>query len=170
MTFKQFLNSEGGAVTTDWVVITALVAGLCLATTAVVSVGMEDLSGDMSAAMTDTDPASIHDEFGAAAGAWGDLALFSPHQSAEGAESYAVSVLSSNGGDHQAAYEQLYQQALDMTFSQGESIDDLGAFEALAASDGVTLDRGDNLTYAELHAQYEADPWGGSNPGTAPTN
>lgn len=40
----SFLNSESGAVTVDWVVITAAVVGLGLATMAVVSRGVETTS------------------------------------------------------------------------------------------------------------------------------
>ena len=44
---KTFLNSESGAVTVDWVVLTAAIVGLCLAVMAVVSAGVQDLSGDI---------------------------------------------------------------------------------------------------------------------------
>lgn len=48
MNFKAFIKSDSGAVTVDWVVLTAALAGLGLATTAVVSGGISDLSGDIS--------------------------------------------------------------------------------------------------------------------------
>ncbi len=152
MSFVQFIKNESGAVTVDWVVLTASIVGLGLATTAVVSGGVENLSTDVATHLTDTDIASIHDWSNGTG--WGDLAIFSPHQSREGAESYAASVLDGHNGDYQAAYEQLYQQAVDMTYADGESIDDLGAFEALADANNVEIDRGENLTYAEFHAQY----------------
>ncbi|WP_071676137.1 pilus assembly protein [Nioella nitratireducens] len=44
---KTFLNSESGAVTVDWVVLTAAIVGLGLAVMAVVSSGVENLSGDI---------------------------------------------------------------------------------------------------------------------------
>lgn len=43
-----FLAEESGAVTVDWVVLTAATVGLGLATMAVVSAGVEDLSGDVN--------------------------------------------------------------------------------------------------------------------------
>ena len=43
---KNFAKSESGAVTVDWVVLTAAIVGLGLAVMAVVSAGVEDLSGD----------------------------------------------------------------------------------------------------------------------------
>lgn len=48
MLMKSFLASESGAITVDWVVLTAGVVGLGLATTAVVSSGIEDLSGEIT--------------------------------------------------------------------------------------------------------------------------
>ncbi len=160
MTMQSFLQSEDGAITVDWVVLTAGLVGLGLATAAVVSDGTEDLSGDTSATLASVDSGSLYDWTSGSAminSGWGNLGIFSPRQSASGAESYVASVLASNGGDYQAAYNQLYQQALAMTYADGESIDDFGAFEAMAAANGVTIDTGDNMTYAEMHAIYTAN-------------
>ncbi|MEM8824098.1 MAG: hypothetical protein AAGF30_10850 [Pseudomonadota bacterium] len=44
---RQFLRSEGGAVTVDWVVLTAALVGLGLATMSVVRNGIADLSSDV---------------------------------------------------------------------------------------------------------------------------
>tara|TARA_R110002073_G_scaffold282113_1_gene446336 strand:+ start:136 stop:351 length:216 start_codon:yes stop_codon:yes gene_type:complete len=44
---KNFAKSESGAVTVDWVVLTAAIVGLGLAVMAVVSAGVEDLSTDI---------------------------------------------------------------------------------------------------------------------------
>ena len=44
---KNFLDDETGAVTVDWVVLTAALVGLGLAVMVVVSNGAEDLSGDI---------------------------------------------------------------------------------------------------------------------------
>lgn len=55
----QFASSEDGAITVDWVVLTAALVGLGLAALVVVSNGTEDLSGDIStelASMEITDP------------------------------------------------------------------------------------------------------------------
>ena len=49
---KTFLNSESGAVTVDWVVLTAAIVGLGLAVMAVVSAGVEDLSNDINTQLT----------------------------------------------------------------------------------------------------------------------
>jgi len=53
---KSFAKSESGAVTVDWVVLTAAIVGLGLAVMAVVSGGIEDLSSDISDTLTNTDP------------------------------------------------------------------------------------------------------------------
>ncbi len=45
---KSFRNDEDGAVTVDWVVLTAAIVGLGIAVLAAVSGGVEDLSTDIS--------------------------------------------------------------------------------------------------------------------------
>jgi Flp pilus assembly pilin Flp len=45
--FKNFRNDESGAVTVDWVVLTAAIVGLGIAVLAAVSDGVENLSGDI---------------------------------------------------------------------------------------------------------------------------
>lgn len=159
MAIKNFIQSESGAITVDWVVLTAGLVGLGLATMAVVSGGVEDLSGDTATQMASMEPGSMYDWTSGVMtnSGWGDLGIFSPIQSANGAESYAAAVLAANGGDYQAAYDQLYQQALNMTYADGESIDDFGAFEAMAAANGATIDTANNMTYAEMHAAYTAN-------------
>ncbi len=55
---KDFAKSESGAVTVDWVVLTAAIVGLGLAVMAVVSGGVENLSTDMAQSLADIDPSS----------------------------------------------------------------------------------------------------------------
>jgi len=45
---KTFLSDDSGAVTVDWVVLTAALVGLGLAVMSVVSGGIENLSGDIN--------------------------------------------------------------------------------------------------------------------------
>lgn len=52
-TTAHFLLSEDGAVTVDWVVLTAALVGLGLAVMAVVSGGTEDLSSDIDTQLVD---------------------------------------------------------------------------------------------------------------------
>lgn len=47
MAGKSFFEGEDGAVTVDWVVLTAGLVGLGLATMSVVSTGVQDVSGDV---------------------------------------------------------------------------------------------------------------------------
>ncbi len=60
ITLKNFFANESGAVSTDWVVLTAVVMGLALVFTAVIVSGTENASNDISNYManvqTDTDP------------------------------------------------------------------------------------------------------------------
>ncbi|MEP5761646.1 MAG: pilus assembly protein [Litoreibacter sp.] len=44
---KTFLADESGAVTVDWVVLTAAIVGLGIAVMASISGGLESLSGDI---------------------------------------------------------------------------------------------------------------------------
>ena len=51
--FMNFAKDESGAVTVDWVVLTAAIVGLGIAVMASVSNGLEDLSGDIEGQLTD---------------------------------------------------------------------------------------------------------------------
>ncbi len=49
---KSVRKDEDGAVTVDWVVLTAALVGLGIATLAAVSNGVDDLSGDIEGTLT----------------------------------------------------------------------------------------------------------------------
>ena len=49
---KTFRNDEDGAVTVDWVVLTAAIVGLGVAVMASVKGGSEDLAGDISSKLS----------------------------------------------------------------------------------------------------------------------
>jgi len=53
---KSFAQSEQGAVTVDWVVLSAAIVGLGVAAISVVSGGVETLSTNISTSLADTDP------------------------------------------------------------------------------------------------------------------
>lgn len=55
---KNFAKSESGAVTVDWVVLTAALVGLGLAVMAVVSSGVENLGTDIRNSLANTNPAT----------------------------------------------------------------------------------------------------------------
>ncbi|WGH80443.1 hypothetical protein [Jannaschia ovalis] len=65
----SFLEAESGAVTVDWVVLTAALVGLGLAVMGVVSTGVQDVSGDMQSQLEADD--IIATSFGAIADAAG---------------------------------------------------------------------------------------------------
>ncbi|MDZ4135118.1 MAG: hypothetical protein U1D06_05925 [Paracoccaceae bacterium] len=50
--FKNFSNDESGAVTVDWVVLTAAVVGLGLVVMAAVKPGISGLSTDIATSLT----------------------------------------------------------------------------------------------------------------------
>ena len=70
MFLSSFVSSESGAVTVDWVVMSAALVGLGLATTAVVSGGIEDLSGDIRASLVSME---VGQTFGAIAAVTADM-------------------------------------------------------------------------------------------------
>ena len=49
---KNFVADESGAVTVDWVVLTAAIVGLGIAVMSSVSTGLQDLSGDIENQLT----------------------------------------------------------------------------------------------------------------------
>ena len=49
---KRFVESDAGAVTVDWVILTAGVVGLALAASSVIWDGTEDLSGDLDSQLS----------------------------------------------------------------------------------------------------------------------
>ncbi len=51
--FTNFFADESGAVTVDWVVLTAAIVGLGIAVMASVSDGLENLSGDIDQQLSD---------------------------------------------------------------------------------------------------------------------
>lgn len=63
----MFLLSEDGAVTVDWVVLTAALVGLGLAVMSVVSGGVENLSGDVSTELASLDISAV---FGSGGSSW----------------------------------------------------------------------------------------------------
>lgn len=53
--FKSFRKDEDGAVTVDWVVLTAAIVGLGIAVLGVVRGGVGELSSDIAAKLTQGD-------------------------------------------------------------------------------------------------------------------
>ena len=52
--FNRFIRSDDGAITVDWVVLTAAIVGIGTAVSASVSGGVLTLSGDVSTELEDT--------------------------------------------------------------------------------------------------------------------
>lgn len=59
MRAREFLKSESGAVTVDWVVLTAATVGLGLAAAAAVRTGTHDLGGDISSSLSNARVAGL---------------------------------------------------------------------------------------------------------------
>ncbi len=56
MTSKTFLTDQSGAVTVDWVVLTSALVGLAMAAMAVVSGGIENVSGNVADELSNLEP------------------------------------------------------------------------------------------------------------------
>lgn len=52
--FKAFTKDESGAVTVDWVVLTAAIVGLGMVVMTTVGGGLENLSGSVASSLTDS--------------------------------------------------------------------------------------------------------------------
>ena len=61
--FKKFENAEDGAVTVDWVVLTAAIVGLGIAVVTAVSGGLQTAAGDLVSDLgtTMTAATTMHD-------------------------------------------------------------------------------------------------------------
>lgn len=59
MPFLPFLRNESGAVTVDWVVLTAAVVALALTSAVVVSSGAEELADDISSSLSGAHVAGV---------------------------------------------------------------------------------------------------------------
>jgi hypothetical protein len=60
---RRFIRSESGAVTIDWVVLTAATVGMSLAVMSVVSDGIEDLADRISTQISDIQLRDSFDEW-----------------------------------------------------------------------------------------------------------
>ena len=56
---KNFVNDESGAVTVDWVVLTAAIVGLGIAVIASVSTGVTDLGTDIQTSLSTANVATL---------------------------------------------------------------------------------------------------------------
>lgn len=56
---NRFHSDESGAVTVDWVVLTAAIVGLGIAVLSTVKTGVDDLAGDIKDALTAADVKSL---------------------------------------------------------------------------------------------------------------
>jgi len=57
--FLEFAKSEDGAVTVDWVVLTAAIVGMGMAVVALVAGGATDMSGSLGASLEGASPPPV---------------------------------------------------------------------------------------------------------------
>lgn len=59
-TLKQFLYAEDGAITVDWVVLTAALIGLGLIVVTLIATGTNNVSGGVGASLTNAQPTELN--------------------------------------------------------------------------------------------------------------
>ena len=57
--FKKFAKSEDGAVTVDWVVLTAAIVGLSVAIMVLIANGATDTSNSLGASLLSAEPVTL---------------------------------------------------------------------------------------------------------------
>ena len=159
-TTAQFFNDDSGAVTVDWVVLTAALVGLGLATMAVVSGGVEDLSGDMDTQLVSQE---IVTEFGSSVfgitndqivswhhgdtwldstvSAWSDPSQISDADLIAHYNSVAATVIAQNPGDITSGH---YHNA----------IDHMGAAEEAMRQRGIPIPEA-GINYQTAYNNYQ---------------
>lgn len=158
--FLSFAKSEAGAVTVDWVVLTAALVGLGMATMAVVSGGVGDVSGDVDTQLTDQEISTSFDEalaglsltadtltswhhneawYDAVTAAYSDPADWTPAELTAQHQAMADIILAANPGDIASGH---YHNA----------IDHMGALEIGMAAQGIAVpDSGINYETARTN-------------------
>jgi hypothetical protein len=137
-----FATSEDGAVTVDWVVLTAGLVGLGLAAMAVTSAGVENLSGDIRGELTSMDAGQ---PFGLAAWAAGAPLYFSQADWDSNRDFFATRDAATNTF---GATEALALAANDGRSDRLYQLDQAGANIAALAANGEDV--------SALQAQYDA--------------
>lgn len=116
---KTFIESELGATTVDWVVLTASLVGLGLATMAVVSTGVQDVATDTEAQLSGT---IITTSFADAAPyAWSG---YTPNAWSESDFANSVSTYSGSNGDSLRSQAQTWATTLQGRVDQGHDMSD----------------------------------------------
>lgn len=155
MGFRTFFEDDSGAVTVDWVVLTAGMVGLGLATIAVASGGIENLSGDIGQELANIDVGGQFSDWISTGGqGWGDFALLNTL----GFDQAHFEEYATRFGTDEAAilnqYDTAYRGLVDGNWiDQGDAIDAFGAAEAALIEYGYELPDG-YPSYEELYNQY----------------
>lgn len=144
---KTFAAGESGAVTVDWVILTAGLVGLGLATMTVVSAGVEDVSGDTGDALTDFEIASSFAELVDYSG----HSLVGPSHNEAWRTGETARFGAMSDTDLMAAYNASYGIATGGVYPHAQhETDRIGVMEQEMAARGMTIPNG-NMPYTALH-------------------
>ncbi len=142
---SQFKDDESGAVTVDWVVLTAAIVGIALAVIGLVSSGVgtasEGINGELETAGT------FSDIFASASIPYGLDSGFVPFS--QGGYDLFYNDATSFGVDTAAYYDSAYQDAV--SFPGASRLDRLAASEQALIDGGLDVPSG-NSSAAELQA------------------
>lgn len=153
---SSFIRDEAGAVTVDWVVLTAALVGLGLAVMTVVSEGIESTSNDIDGTLRADDIIST---------SFASAGFLLSDQGGLFYDDARVADLITTYGGYDAAtlqstytsYQSEYADGGHYGIGVGYAVDELGAIEEAASNSGVTLDPGDGATYEAAYTAYLAD-------------
>ena len=146
----DFWRSESGAVTVDWVVLTAGAVGLAMATLAVVSGGVEDLTGETQLALAEIDPGEpLFGSFDV--GGWGNNPLL--NTSGVTAQGYANWTGGYSDDELVEVYNAYHAGAHPTMLDPGDRVDSIGALESEMNGRDIDIPAG-NPSYDDLYAGY----------------
>ena len=148
-TLKTFLRDDGGAVTVDWVVLTAAIVGLALATVALVNAGMTSVAQDISDDMGSFDFSSSIQL--ASSSGWGSNDLL--NTSGVTNEGYASWTSGYSDAELVEVYNAYHAGSHPTMLDPGDRVDSIGALEAEMNGRGIDIPAG-NPSYDDLYAGY----------------
>ncbi len=152
---SNFVQEDSGAVTVDWVVLTAGIVGLGLAVTTVVSSGVENLSGDTATELTEIE---IMTSFTTALADYSGYSLVGPSHSESWRTSEQARFGAMSDADLMLAYNNSYATAVGGVYPhQNHETDRIGVMETEMAARGISVPSG-NTGYSTLHSNLGGTP------------
>ena len=142
---REFWTDQDGAVTVDWVVLSAAVVGLGIASIAAVRSGVADLGGEIASSLSGATVAALGELGDAAAAAWSYTPLNDRKWSVRLTDMRAT-MAGATTSDYTAAFDNLLQMTVDMGGAPGTVDyglrDEYAAIQIVMEENGITLPDG----------------------------